>query len=242
MIVAFVTVVTACHRLSGQSRCHRLSPLSPSVTCARENLKSPSSNNRSQRPLAPSLVQSPQVTDGDNGDSQKTRPLGLTRTNNHADTGRFQKRKADSPPAPIDRSTNLRTKICDEPTPPLAQFSLYAARSMSRPAPSIIRWVTAARCESWNCKRRARNAPTFFRLPPRCARSAPASSSAVVLPAAKSTSDRLPRRRRRLAHGHRPGSWSERQNLAGSVERCNAGRSPNRQKQICRQIRIFWHC
>jgi hypothetical protein len=53
-----VTVVTACHRLSRQSRRNGLSPLSPSVTCARKNLKSPSSNNRSQRPLAVSPTNS----------------------------------------------------------------------------------------------------------------------------------------------------------------------------------------
>ena len=57
-----VTVVTACHRLSRQSRRNGLSPLSPSVTCARENLKSPSSNNRSQRPTGRLSFKFPQVT------------------------------------------------------------------------------------------------------------------------------------------------------------------------------------
>src|SRR5882762_6299909 len=57
-----VTVVTACHRVSRQSRRNGLSPLSPSVTCARENLNSPSSNNRSQGTPGRLSYKFPQVT------------------------------------------------------------------------------------------------------------------------------------------------------------------------------------
>ena len=76
-------------------------------------------------------------------------PVAPTRTKkNHADTGQFQKRKANSPPAPVDRSTDPRPKICDEPIPPLAQNSRCAAKFMFKPTIFITPWATTAKCKS----------------------------------------------------------------------------------------------